>query len=128
MCVHDRCSTKLYFLKKRLQQAYVTSVPLHEVAWKISNAFVTSVYVGSLFANGIDTNSWQFAMKIYSKNISFCSFLLTCFTLKTNNGDMFTGIINSKGMCFQKNSKGMDRGGLDRAVAGWWRRFHSVYV
>jgi hypothetical protein len=22
----------------------------------------------------------------------------------------------------------MDRGGLDRAVAGWWRRFHSVYV
>jgi hypothetical protein len=24
MCVHDRCSTKLYWLKKRLQRAYVT--------------------------------------------------------------------------------------------------------
>jgi hypothetical protein len=40
-------------IKKRLQQAYVTSAPLHEVACKFSNGFLTLVSVGSLIANGI---------------------------------------------------------------------------
>ena len=111
MCVHDRCSTKLYWLKKRLQQAHVTSVPLHEVAWKFSNALV---YVGSLFANGIDTNSRQFAMRMYSNKYII---LFDMFYLKNQRGHVYWNH-QFKGDVYIR----------DGAVAGWWRRFHSVYV